>query len=809
MSEIICPHCGASNPTDAIECKKCHRFLFETSSSNAFPFSGEDVDWLKSLREDTEPPPESGSDETKSTETPPFTEEVPDWLARIRQRSQEEQGIEEEQADKAEEEAALPDWLKDVEITPSEAEPASLESGAEEKLPLPDWLSLVSSEEETTAPPSPTVPPFAADDAELEFSEEQLPDWLKGIEQPEKAATESPATPAEEEPDWLAVSNLFIGDEKDQLPEPGSAEEEPDWLKTFETFGTDFAPLQKEESMPPETVEDWLKDFESFEGAPQPSPGESEPPVTLPEESWQQTSEEFPPASLVFEESAIGEEENLPQAIAEEISIPEMPAIQPEEEDRLSSLPPLEDSLTALESEFPDISAEEHPAAAEDLTSFLEEFPSLAEGASSAFTFEAPTEKTPVEEEFEISPFLTDDLPEWFDEQVLESSVETPAPPSEGETALEPAELPGWLEAMRPIEAVSPGRIGTDEDQRIETSGPLSGFQGVLPAEALITQYSKPAIYSGRLQVNEKQRNYANLLETILQEEKQGRPSSAVKSAATHIFARMLIGILLAVTILFVLIGGINLASPPALFAPENVAFFSQIQSITTSTGQNAPVLLAVDFEPALAGEISTIAAPVINDLLQSGKNVVVVSINPTGAVLAEELLLNSPADGQILNLGYLPGGVSSIAALASQPSLAAPRDRFGNYAWDREPFQSVQHVSDFAAVLLVSDNTDTSRLWIEQLSPLLDKTPLLVIASNQAAPMIQPYVQNGQSAGMLAGLPGWAAYQQLSGRTVSLSPGYLDAYQAGLILIIVLTLLFSLYYLVMQLLKKPETKGK
>ncbi|GIV65826.1 MAG: hypothetical protein KatS3mg047_0219 [Bellilinea sp.] len=798
MSEIICPHCGASNPTDAIECKKCHRFLFESPSSSAFPFSGEEDDWLKSLREDAEPPPESEQEQTESPETPPFTEELPDWLIRIRQRSQEESGAEEAQSEEAAEEEELPDWLKDVEIASSQPESASLESSDEEELPLPDWLSLVSSEEENQTPPT------SVGDEELGIEEEQLPDWLKSIGQHEEVKEEEPL-PSEETTDWLTGLTLLNEEEEDKEPAtfPAPAEEVPEWLKSFETSETSPTTLAEEEPSPVESGEDWLKTFESFDELPETPFGvESEPPITSPEEAWLQTSEESPAEFLFTEQISSPEEINLPPDTRQEPFAPEDHSTQAVEGDWLASFPPLEGETLG-------ISPEEQPSEAAEFASFLEEVPPLTEGASSAFTFETNQDQPPAEEDFEVSPFISEDLPEWFDEQVFESSGESSLPAPESEAGLEPAELPGWLEAMRPIEAVAPGRIGTDEDQRIETSGPLSGFQGVLPAEALITQYSKPAIYSARLQINEKQRNYANLLESILQEEKQGRTSSRAKSAGPQILARMVIGILLGVTILFVLIGGISIASPPALFAPENVSFFSQIQSLIATTNQNAPILLAVDFEPALAGEIMTVAQPVINDLLQAGKNMVVVSINPTGAILAEELLLNSASEGQVRNLGYLPGGVSSIAAMASQPSLAAPQDRFGNYVWDQDPYQAVQNISDFAAVVLVSDNTDTSRLWIEQLSPLLDTTPLLIIASHQAAPMIQPYVQNGQSAGMLAGLSGLAAYQQLTGRTGILPAGYLDAYQAGLMLILILILLFSLYYLAMQFIKKPEQKGK
>lgn len=810
MSEIICPHCGASNPLGANQCKKCHHVFFDTPSSNTSHFKGEEDDWLKSLRDDTEPPPESEDDEAKPADIPSFTEEMPDWLARIRQRSQEERRSEGQLEENTEDEE-LPDWLKDVEISSSQNEPSSAEPEAEEGLPLPDWLSLVNLEKQGQPSPARPASPSPTEGEDVDLSDEQLPDWLKGIEQAEETAVESPSTSQEEPLNWLGSSHLFVEEaDTGQIPLSTSEEAEPDWLKSFEAFGTTPSLLPEEEQTPPETGEDWLKAFESIEAEPEPSPIiEEETPPTLPPEVRLEHIDELPADQPSPDESDIPQEDLLPaETIAGEV--PTSDILSPESaEDWLASFPSLEEGFPSLEGELPEETPAEPSVKSEDFSSILEDISPLSESASSAFVFETPPAEPAAEEEYEISPFISEELPEWFDEQVFEPSAETAAPAAEGEAGLEPAELPGWLEAMRPIDAVAPGRIGTDEDQRIETSGPLSGFQGVLPAEALITQYSKPAVYSARLQVSEKQRNYANLLESILQEEKQGRASRGEKAAAPHVLARMLIGIVLAATILFVLVGGITLAAPPALFAPENVAFFTEIQALTASAEQNTPILLAVDFEPALAGEITTIARPVMNDLLQAGKAIAVVSVNPAGAVLAEELLVNSASEGQILNLGYLPGGVTSIAALASQPSLAAPRDRLGVYAWDQARFQSIQRISDFSAILLLSDNTDTSRLWIEQLSPLLEKTPLLVIASNQAAPMIQPYVQNGQANGMLAGLPGLAAYQQLSGQTNSLTPGYMDAYQAGLMLIVILILLFSLCYLVMQFFKKPETKGK
>lgn len=805
MSELICPHCGASNPLDAIECKKCHRFLFESSSAGA-PFSPKEDDWLNSLREDTEPLPESGEENTAASEPPPFTEDVPDWLARIRQRTQEEPGEPVEQPSQQGEEEELPEWLRDVEI-PSGKTGQTTSTADEEELPLPDWLSLIDEEKQTEGEALTTTSEPTETGFDRQTGDEELPAWLREIGIPHE---ETPSQPSAEEeiPAWLVESTTGEGEQPGAPAEPPlSQTEETDWLKSFAAFETQPA-SEEEESSAAAPEEDWLKTFEAFESQPEPLFSESQPPQPEDESDWLKAFEDFRSETLPEAETEEGPEA-VQQPAGEESPPLESLFSEPLEEDWLQSLQSLQEEVSLPESEEESQPISEEAEPLQELPPLTEDIFPVTEGASSAFIFETPAQESVPEEELDVSPFISEELPEWFDEQVFESAEEQPSPAGEAETGLEPAELPGWLEAMRPIEAVAPGRIGSDDDQRIETSGPLSGFQGVLPAEALVTQYSKPAIYSARLQVSEKQRTYANLLETILQQEKQGQTTSAARSAAPQILGRLLVGVAIAVIVLFALFGGIRIAAPPTLFAQENVNFFTQIQSLTSAAGQNTPVLLAVDFEPALAGEISKIASPVIGDLLQAGKPLAVVSSNPTGAALAEDLLLSSAPPEQILNLGYLPGGVTSMAALANQPAVAAPRDRSGAFAWDRSGFQTIQQISDFSAVILLTDNTDTSRLWIEQLSPVLENTPLLIIASSQAAPMIQPYLQSGQAGGMLAGLPGLAAYQQLSGKPDILPAGYLDAFQAGLMLIVVLILVFSLYYLVMQFIRKPETKGK
>ncbi len=108
--------------------------------------------------------------------------------------------------------------------------------------------------------------------------------------------------------------------------------------------------------------------------------------------------------------------------------------------------------------------------------------------------------------------------------------------------------------------------------------------------------------------------------------------------------------------------------------------------------------------------------------------------------------------------------------------------------------------ISDFGAIILMTDSTESARTWIEQVGLFTGDTPLLLVSSAQAAPALQPYVQSGQVAGMISGLNGAAAYHQLSQSTTEPVAGFWDAFQGGMLLIAAFMLLGALVYGVMNL---------
>jgi hypothetical protein len=93
------------------------------------------------------------------------------------------------------------------------------------------------------------------------------------------------------------------------------------------------------------------------------------------------------------------------------------------------------------------------------------------------------------------------EIPEWISKVSFEESQPSPKEP---EPPIARAEIPGWLEALRPSEEVAP--TGPMEDVSaadIVTAGPLVGLRGVISAHPSAIQARKPPTYSIKLRVTE------------------------------------------------------------------------------------------------------------------------------------------------------------------------------------------------------------------------------------------------------------------------------------------------------------------
>ena len=132
---------------------------------------------------------------------------------------------------------------------------------------------------------------------------------------------------------------------------------------------------------------------------------------------------------------------------------------------------------------------------------------------------------------------------------------------------------------------------------------------------------------------------------------------------------------------------------------------------------------------------------------------------------------------------------------LTSSLTAAMPVDVNGKPAWNSGPLQGIQDLNNFAAVIILTDNADTGRNWIEQAGPRLGNTPMLMVISAQAEPMIRPYFDSGQLKGLISGLPDAKIYEQSNNRR-GLAYDYWNSFSFGMLaveLIIVAGVIFGI----------------
>jgi len=392
------------------------------------------------------------------------------------------------------------------------------------------------------------------------------------------------------------------------------------------------------------------------------------------------------------------------------------------------------------------------------------------------------------------------DAPDWLSDEAVAGDVSAVADAQEDD--LRPADLPSWVQAMRPVESVISDADGKPvEEQPLEDKGPLAGLRGVLPAFPGVGPSSKPKAYSLKLEASEDQQSSAAMLEQMLAEEIHPKPITTQQVVLTQRLLRWIMAFLILLVVGGTVFTGTQINEIPAGAPRETSAALSYIQALPS----NVPVLLIFDYEAAQAGELEAAAAPLVDHMLTlKAPRLSLISSTPIGAGMAERFMENTQAGHnyqrgqQYTNLGYLPGGSAGVLAFSENPMLTKPHSIDGQNVWETPVLQDVRQLSNFAVIILLTNDVETARIWIEQTEIARGETGFLVVSSAQSGPMILPYVQSGQVEGMVTGLDGSAPIEEHvnSGR-----PGmvrrYWDAYGFGLLTAAVMISVGSLWSLI------------
>ncbi len=726
-------------------------------------------------------------------------------------------------------EQGLPDWIEGLQsggAAPSQENPAGARdtggltewlsnlppAAAEEPAPapaeeVPDWLSKLK---EKAAEPPPASQPFVTP-----VEAEATPDWLAGI-QAEAAAQSAPqaAGPASELPDWLGRLKEDAGESQPSQPaapasktgapaaaEPGGAT--PDWLNSL-----------KDETAGAQPSEPPASQTESTPAWPADVPASGEPAAASP-------FDEVPDwLSKLETQAGTGASAPVPSAFPGEPSQAPAGTDSPDWLSKLQADASAGAAAEASQEQF-DVAPGSVPPAtpADSLPDWLASIDRSAAPSSGTPALIADTgEKGP---SGEAEAAFSVETPDWLSKLSPDQAAQGKSPAGgEGEQppdSLRPADLPSWVQAMRPVEAVvaEANALPANENQEVEAQGPLAGLRGVLPSSPGLGSLRKPPAYSVKLQATDTQQRYAAHLEKLISAETESQGAKRARPMSGALL-RGIITLALILALGLPIATGLQLTPVNALYPPEMLAMTDLINALPP----NSPVLVVFDYEPALSGELEATAAPVIDHLLIGGARLTFVSTSPTGPALAERFMAETQASHnyksgqQYVNLGYLAGGSVGVLNFVEDPSgtasFAYSEDPAvnGQPAWTLPPLAGIQALSDFNLVLVLTDNADTGRVWIEQAGPVLRDKSMAMVISAQAEPMIRPYYDSGQIKGLVTGLAGGKAYEQYTQRP-GLGGKYWNAFSAGLLLVEILIVLGGVWGVLDRLRGRKAGSGK
>lgn len=816
MADILCPTCGRLNSDDHSSCDFCGSpikdldgispdnsslrddFFTPEGSQNLEP--GDEISRLDSLFSDQNSDGRSSQIQEPSREEPEddafrLDEILPPDNLEIQPESDEPVSQEKEPDD--------PFDLDDI-ITPQEpiqdppGESETLTSISEEdEFPLDD---LFSPEKPDEVPPLDESPQPGT---ETSADEESSPDpWLEQISQtddqapdikqpdipdspdklpenlespysfldpgqpsddisPQEVKTEGEVKPSfestdfEEDSGWLDM--LHDPDSReDPSPEtdPALKDEKPqtDWLTKIKRLNKSADLVEEDSSFP-----DWLTVSEK--PAEEPPEIEEEEPGELEETSasdlpdWLHLDEDDEMLNEFLRRKDLIDDEYKPKFVTdnlpEDISLPESYGAPEPEED------------PSKPKKFPSwVEGESKPEQIPDDLQFLAGTDQEGVPSKIVDPFQG-------EDEY-IDDLFTDDLPEWL----TTASITEEILPFEEELSV--GDLPGWVEAMRPVvESTDVSGLSEDEDY-IENYGPLAGIPSVLPAEADIVQDPDKADRKPiDLVANKAQQDYVNLLKRLIGEESKTKPIQKAAPIKTQRMLRWLITIILLVTTAGTIIFGGNFENPAPRKRVSPLTGYGSMFIEIENLYDGQPVLIAHDYQPASAGELHTAAAGVVDHLMEQGVYLTFISTVPTGPALAEHFLANTQGDHdyrhtqQYINLGYLPGESAGLLSFIIAPKKIIPLAFDGSNAWGSPPLIEVNSIQDFAMILVITDDPNTAKNWIEQVGTILEETPLTMVVSAQVEPLIQPYFRSSPQllTGYVSGIIDSMNYEHLIGR--------------------------------------------
>ncbi len=345
-------------------------------------------------------------------------------------------------------------------------------------------------------------------------------------------------------------------------------------------------------------------------------------------------------------------------------------------------------------------------------------------------------------------------------------------PEIEGIGELARAEIPDWLQAMRPRETP----VAAIEEEVVETTGLLEGLRNVLAPIAEVPHVREPA---PPMEASAASLARAQLFQSLLTQPLEApRPEAPRRSVSVaEQVLHALVKVFLAIAVAGMLLAqhlqekyGVSIKIPP-LAHPRTPSAVEGLHNAIQDISAGTPVLIAFEYGPVESDELDVIAQPILAHLLAQQAHIMVAATQPEGLAMAGGLVNVAPEDSY-----YRPGGATGVAQM-----LQAVEARTG-----ARP----------GLILVLTAQPTPLRWWIEQTRALYaDATPPIIAGlSASLEPIASPYLDAGQLDGTVSGLSGATTYETARGTQGEASRRF-SALAAGHAVVIALMLAGAIIY--------------
>ncbi len=388
------------------------------------------------------------------------------------------------------------------------------------------------------------------------------------------------------------------------------------------------------------------------------------------------------------------------------------------------------------------------------------------------------------------------ELPEWLEvpPDLEEMLAETSATVSEEGVA--PAEIPSWLEALRPDEeegdeepAAAPGMA--------EITGSLKGIKGTLGIEPVVA-IPRRAVPLPVATPSSASYKRAELFGAVVREAARPAVEVAPRRRVETLMAstvRWIIYLILFAGVAVPLLLGSRWSEANMPVTSGTTAMYEAIEALPAGS----VVLISHDYDPGAAGEMVPQVEAVLRHLMQRQARLINVSLTPEGSRLAQQVVERVAEEhGYVYGVQYLSLGY--VTGIEAAPRIVVEELRSGAWSGFVEAGEDPSLMVEFAGT------PEYLRLWLEQVQGPYG-LPMVAGVSATADPYARPYYRNEaqrQLLGLMTGLVGAAEYERHSGEA-GLALASMDSQSVVHIAMVLLIVVGNVAYFGGRLRGKPS----